>query len=804
MKLAIMGLLTIVGAAETGVAATYQKPPKEILDVMHAPAPPVPSVNPGGTHVLLLERILYPSIGEVAAPMLRLAGLRINPSNNGPHLTFVEFHGLTLKKIEDGQEMKIAVPAGARLGMPLWSPDSKRFAVTNTTPSAIELYVGSVDSGTLRKVAGVVLNDTVGRAVQWLSGSRELLVLTIPGGRGKAPVRPEAPAGPNVQESSGNSGPVRTYQDMLTSAYDEALFEYYATSQPVIVNVAPARTTALGKPGILAGLTPSPDGLHFLAQRVRKPFSYIHTYLNFPREVEVWDRAGKVVAHVASHPLQDKVPIEGVPTGPRNVVWRPTEPATLLWWEALDGGDPKTKVPHRDKLVMWKSPFRGERLEIAKTEHRATSIQFGESGGLALISDYDRDKRWMRTIRIFLDDPGATRKTVFSRNAQDRYKDPGQPVLTPLATGGAVMRQDGDWIFLRGAGATPRGDRPFLDRVSVATWETERLFRAGEQGYEAVVALLNKDGSKFLTSFETPSSPPNLFVRTKGSDERRALTAFSDPTPQLRDIKRQLVTYKRADGVQLSFTLFLPPGYKEGTRLPTIAWAYPLEYNDADTAGQVGGSTQRFIQMRGASHLFLLLAGYAILNDATIPIVGDPETVNDTYVEQLVASARAAIDKAVEMGVTDRDRVGVSGHSYGGFMTANLLAHSDLFRAGVARSGAYNRTLTPFGFQSERRTFWEAREIYLKMSPFSYADKIKEPILLIHGEADNNPGTFPIQSDRLYQAIRGNGGTVRLVMLPAESHGYAARESVEHTVWETLTWFDKYVKNAPKLTSGAR
>jgi dipeptidyl aminopeptidase/acylaminoacyl peptidase len=285
-------------------------------------------------------------------------------------------------------------------------------------------------------------------------------------------------------------------------------------------------------------------------------------------------------------------------------------------------------------------------------------------------------------------------------------------------------------------------------------------------------------------------------VRVAGAGSRKPITSFTDTTPQLRQIKQQLVTYKRADGVQLSFTLFLPPGYKEGTRLPTILYAYPLEYNDADTAGQIGGSTQRFVQMRSASHLFLLLNGYAILNNATIPIVGDPETVNNTYVEQLVDGAKAAIDKAVEMGVTDRNRVGVTGHSYGGFMTANLLAHSDLFRTGVARSGAYNRTLTPFGFQSERRTFWQARDVYMKMSPFTWADKINEPILLIHGEADNNPGTFPVQSDRLYQAVRGNGGTVRLVFLPHESHGYAAKESIEHVLWETQSWFDRYVKDA--------
>jgi dipeptidyl aminopeptidase/acylaminoacyl peptidase len=357
---------------------------------------------------------------------------------------------------------------------------------------------------------------------------------------------------------------------------------------------------------------------------------------------------------------------------------------------------------------------------------------------------------------------------------------------------------------LSGAGATPEGERPFLDRFDLVTGKTERLFRSDADCYESVVALLDEAGTRVLTRRESPSEPPNYYVRTLGGAAAApvALTKFTDPTPQLRTIRKQLVRYKRADGVPLSFTLYLPPDYKPGTRLPTIVWAYPLEFDDPATAGQVTGSPQRFTMFMGASHLFLLLAGYAILDGASMPVVGDFRTVNDTYIEQIVSSAKAAIDKAVELGVTDPDRVGVGGHSYGAFMTANLLAHSDLFRAGVARSGAYNRTLTPFGFQSERRTFWEAPDLYMKVSPWAHAHKINEPLLLIHGEADNNPGTFPIQSERMYQAIRGNGGQVRLVMLPHESHGYVARESIEHVLWEMLNWFDKYVKNASSRGGG--
>lgn len=803
MKISRRMTLTLLVCAAIAPADEfpYQKPPKQILDVLHAPAPPLTLINPARTHVLLVERELAPPIAELAKPMHRLAGLRINPANNGKHLPGLTVTGLSVKAIETGAETRIALPAGVRFTAPTWSPDGKRFALLGYTPDAVQLYFGSVGTASLRLVPGLRIDDTMDGIAGWWSGSEELLVRAVPARRGPPPPKPTVPIGPNVQESAGQSGPVRTYQDMLSSAYDEKLFDYYCTSQLMIVNAATLRAQAVGEPRIFTQAEPSPDGRYLLVEWIHQPYSYLHPYRSFPSETEVWDRQGKLVHKVHSAPLQDRVPIEGVPVGPRNVSWRPTEGATLMWWEALDEGDPRKKAPYRDRLMTLKAPFQESPREIYRTKHRARGVIYGERGGLALITDYDRDRRWVETVRIFLDDPGKAPKVIWSRNAQDRYRNPGMPVMKMLANGRSVMHQAGEWIFLAGEGATPQGDRPFLDRFKIETGETERLFRAGEKGYESFAALLSEDGSRFLTRYETPDSPPNLYIRTRGSDERRALTHFQDTTPQLRGIRQQLVTYKRKDGVQLSFTLMLPPGYKEGERLPAILWAYPLEYTDADTAGQIGGSTQRYVQMRGASHLFLLLAGYAILNNATIPIVGDPETVNNTYIEQLIMGAEAAVEKAVELGVADRNRIGVSGHSYGAFMTANLLAHTRLFKAGVARSGAYNRTLTPFGFQNERRTFWQARDIYIKMSPFTYADQIKDPILLIHGEADNNPGTFPINSERLYQAVRGNGGTVRLVMLPYESHGYVARESVEHTIWEMLTWFDRYVKNAGAKTA---
>lgn len=774
----------------------YQKPPKEILDVLHAPAPPQVLVSPTRTHMLLMDWLRYPPIGELAQPMLRLAGHRINPNTNGPHNPRY-FTAFTLKRLPGGEELRIAVPANPRLGMPEFSPDGKFLAFTQTTASSIELWVADTATGRARRLPGVVVNAAEVDEFRWMPDSRMLLVRLVPAGRGNPPTPPAVPVGPNVQESYGKGAPVWTYQDLLRNPHDELLYDYYFTAQLALVDVTSGKIQLVGKPDIFQVVLPSPDGKYLLITRIHRPYSYLYPDRNFPREIEVWERSGKLIHKVASLPLADAVPTDGVPTGPRQCAWRPTEPASLVWIEALDEGDPRKSVPHRDRVMMLKAPFAGPPLELMRTEHRAMNLQWGEKGGLLLVTDYQRERRWVRTFLLNADAPSQPR-VLWSRDIRDRYGDPGAPLLRTLPNGYRVLHQSGDWIFLAGQGATPQGDRPFLDRFDLNTGKTERLFRSAADCYETVVALADDAGTLVLTRRESPSEPPNYFLRKlSGEAAPVALTRFPDPTPQLRQIRKQLVTYKRADGVQLSFTLYLPPGYKPGTRLPTIVWAYPLEYNDPATAGQVVGSPQRFTTILGASHLFLLLRGYAILDNATMPVVGDFRTVNDTYIEQIVASAKAAIDKAVELGVTDPDRVGVGGHSYGAFMTANLLAHSDLFRAGVARSGAYNRTLTPFGFQSERRTFWEAPELYMKVSPFAHAHKINEPILLIHGEADNNAGTFPIQSERMYQAIRGNGGMVRLVMLPYESHGYAARESIEHVLYEMVAWFDKYVKNAP-------
>jgi dipeptidyl aminopeptidase/acylaminoacyl peptidase len=784
----------------------YLVPPKVIVDMLDAPPTPSVIVAPDRRAIALLERRSMPTIAELAEPIHRIAGARINPRTNGRQQRGGSIIGITLKSIAGGAEKRVSVPPNPNIGNVSFSPDSKRLSFTNTKANGIELWVADTATGQAKLISGTDrLNATAGDPCDWLKDSVTVLCQLVPAGRGPAPAEPAVPTGPNIQENYGKSAPTPTFEDLIKTNHDEDLFEYYFTSQLATIDVTSGRKTLIGRPAIIENATPSPDGQYVLVSRIKRPFSRLVTMNGFPKDIEVWNRRGEVVKRIAELPSSEGVPINGVQTGPRNVRWRPDQPATLIWAEALDGGDLKNKVQFRDKLMSLSAPFNSP-VEVSKTEWRLGDVSYTEKG-IALLSENDRATRRTRTWIL---EAGAEPRKLWDRRQQDAYTSPGNPVVRRDTGGGGrggggfggfggggLIIQKGDYIYLTGQGSSPEGDRPFIDRLDLKTLKTERLFRCADKTYETVVALLDDDANMLLTEYETPTDPPNYYVRDVAAGTRRAITQFKDPAPQLAGVEKQFVTYERKDGVKLSGTLYLPAGYKKGERLPLLMWAYPREFTDTDTASQVSGSPYRFTRVSGISHLFLLTQGYAIFDNPTMPIIGPGETANDTYVEQLIASAEAAVNKVVEMGVADRDRIGVGGHSYGAFMTANLLAHSDLFRAGIARSGAYNRTLTPFGFQSERRTFWEVPDIYAKMSPFWYANKIKEPILLIHGEADDNSGTFPIQSERFYMALKGHGATVRYVTLPFEAHGYSARESVMHTLAEMINWMDKYVKNAP-------
>jgi dipeptidyl aminopeptidase/acylaminoacyl peptidase len=774
--------------AQAGGGSGYQQPSAPIREVLDAPALPRLLVSPDKRSLALLELRRFNSLDELARPTLRLAGLRFDPATTTPQ-PLATVQRLRLRNLlqPDAPERVVDLPGGGFHSF-VWAPDGQRFLLERRAELANELWVGDTAEGALRRIPFVRLNNALGQGEQAWLNPRELVVLAIPKRRGPPPRAVPAPA---VQENQGRASPERTYPDLLKNPHDEALFEHHARSQLTVVDLVSGLSRDLGEPALFAAVSSiGEQGQYLLTERVVRPFSYHLTWDDFPQVVEVRQRDGRVLRELAKLPLKVGVAIDGALPGPRIFYPSPTKDAAVYWVEALDGGNPNARVAFRDRVMRLDPPFSGEPVEVQRMPHRFTRLRFLDDGQHALLTETDRVRAWTRSYLLPL--RGSQSKPLFEHSVRERYRHPGSPLMRTLPNGQQVIQStpQGE-IYLLGAGAGPRGERPFVDRLSLRDLSMQRLFQSPENAYEQ--PLLPLDGARWLLQRESPVEPPNLYLRElgssgNGSQPPQALTRIKDPSPQLRRVKRELVSFKRADGVELSFWLYLPPDYKEGEKRPALIWAYPLEFNDAAVAGQLAGAPSRFPSFPGISPQLLALDGFVVLNDATMPVVGEQRSMNDGFIEQITMNARAIIDKAEELGVVDAKRLAIGGHSYGAFMAANLLAHTRLFKAGIARSGAYNRTLTPFGFQSERRSLWDARDTYLKLSPFLFADRIKEPLLLIHGEADNNSGTFPMQSERLYQALAGLGGTVRYVSLPYEGHGYTARESVGQVQWEMSNW----------------
>jgi dipeptidyl aminopeptidase/acylaminoacyl peptidase len=802
MKMKTIIIMAMGIAACAGQEPTYRTPPEEIVRILDTPPPPSYRISPAADAMVLVNSEPMPPLTLLARPFHRLAGLRIDALSGNLRRTS-RLTSLSIVRFDDPKPIPVELPPDSTFGFPAWSPTGQQFAFKVYNGDEIELWVADALTGKARKLPGIRLNDVLdGDGFQWLPGGTSLLVHLVPEGRGASPEPSRVPAGPLIEQTTGRVAKLRTFQDLLRNPDDERLFTHLAVNQLGIVHASTGKMQQIGEPDLYVNVSMSPNAQYLLVTRLSQPFSYRVPFFWFARKTEVWDRHGSVVRTVADLPVSDDVPPQGVTVGPRSIRWQALHPARVLWVEALDGGDPIKKVPHRDALWSMDMSASDTRVEILRMQHRLSNISFLPEPDKVLITEYDRDRRWRTTVRLDLSRPVETRQVLFDLSANDDYNDPGTPLTRMRLDGQAVVLADGPSIYLSGPGASPAGRRPFLDRFDPERKAADRLFQSAQSSLERAITFVGESRDRIIVEHQSPADPPNLFIHDLNNASRQRLTDVKDPAPELTGVERKLLTYKRADGVVLSGMLYLPPAFKPGTRLPAVVWAYPLEYSDPTTAGQVRSSPNAFTYYRGTTPLLFLTQGYAVLMDATMPVVGDPETMNETYIEQVTSAARAAVETLVEMGVADRDRIMVAGHSYGAFMTANLLAHTDLFAAGIARSGAYNRTLTPFGFQAERRSLWEAPEVYAQISPFMHAHKIKAPLLLIHGEADNNTGTFPIQSERMFQAIQGHGGTSRLVVLPFESHGYVARESVLHVLAEMLEWADRYVKVPSRQGAG--
>ncbi|MGI4022912.1 MAG: prolyl oligopeptidase family serine peptidase [Janthinobacterium lividum] len=807
MKKTILNLLLLmaVGSVKAQDAISYQMPPKAMADLLLAKPTPSVSVDSKAEWMLLIDRNSFPSVEELARPELRIAGLRINPNNFSPSRQLLVANNFTLKNIKTGQSYQVTgLPSPMLAGFPSWSPDEKKIVFTQTNANSVDLYEIDVTTHKAAKINKKPLNIVLGNGVTWEDNSTVLYRVATKAANA-APAKPLMPKGPTIQQNLGKAAPSATYEDLIKSPYDEQLFEFYATSQLVQNNNG--LETAVGKPAIYASVSLSPDKKYIMERTLHKPFSYLVTATGFPSTVTITDLGGKTIKMLAELPSR-----EGTPSGydnaqnvPRGFDWRDDEPATITWAQPLDSGLIKKKVEFHDAFYALNAPFTGSPKELFKTVSRFRGVTWGNEN-LALVSEGLRSKQTEKLSRY--NSSTGTLEKLLERNQTDAYSDPGEPVIAKNKFGRNVIQttNNGTKILMNNAtGSSAKGDLPFLAKFDLGTKQNEIIWRSTEGTYETVIDVVDPNKLIIITRKESQKEVPNYYIKNlmlKIADQ--PITKFSNPYPQMVGVSRQKIAYKRSDGVDLTGNLYLPAGYdkaKDGP-LPVLIWAYPREFNSAADAAQVRGSANRFTAIGGGSPVFFVTNGYAVLDNAEMPIVAkEGKKPNDTFVEQLQLNAEAAINKLAEMGVGDRNRIAVGGHSYGAFMTANLLAHTTLFKAGLAESGAYNRTLTPFGFQNEDRTYWDDPKLYYDMSPFSFADKIKTPILLIHGDADDNPGTFPINSERLFAAIKGLGGTVRFVYLPYEAHGYRGKENLLHKLWEQNQWLDKYVKNAKPITS---
>lgn len=799
--LSVFGILLLSLSLYAQVDIEYQKPPKEILDLADVDMAPSMRIDDAGEQMVLLYRDQYKTLAELSETEMRLAGLRINPVTN---ISSREryYKNIAVMQVGEKKETRVTgLPENPRLSNFSWSPDEKYMAFTHTTNNGVALWLLDIENAVARKLTDDNLNANMGRPFAWFKDSQKMLVQFLPEDRKPLIDKTFAiPTGPRVSINEGQEAQNRTYQDLLTDKVDEANFEQLVRSELKMVDLS-GNSEPWMKSDMYRYMNFSPDGEYVLVATISRPFSYLVPYYRFPTQYKVYSKAGEFVKTIEEVPLTEELPkgFMAVREGKRSIGWRNDRPATLVFAKALDDGDPEKEVDFRDEVFTWKAPFDAEPESLVKTYTRYSGVTWA-TDELALVYEYWWNTRNIKAYFINPSDPKHERMMVMDRNYQDRYNDPGSPVTTKNKYGESVLLVDKGHIYLMGDGYSKEGILPFVDKYTIETGETERLWRAKPNNkLERLAFAFDIKKGKVLTRIESKNEYPNYYIRDiRKQDKLEPITYFENPFEAMANVHKEVIKYKREDGVDLSATLYLPAGYdkESGKKLPMIMWAYPTEFKDRASAGQVTASPNAFTYLWYGSPIFWVNRGYAILDDASFPIIGEGETEpNDSFIKQLVGNAKAAIDAVDEMGYIDRDRVAVGGHSYGAFMTANLLSHSNLFAAGIARSGAYNRTLTPFGFQSEERNYWEAPEIYYGMSPFMHADKMDSNLLLIHGEADNNSGTYPMQSERYFNALKGLGANVRLVMLPKESHGYRARESVLHVLWEQDQWLEKYVKN---------
>ncbi len=779
---------------------TYQKPSREILELVDYQRAPGVLMDEKKEYIIFTFQNTYKTLDDLNQDELQLGGLRINPVTNiSSSVTYL--NNLKIRKIQDQKVIQVqGLPSNPSITNLSWSPDETKLAFTNTTPSAVELWVLDVATAKAVKVSDKPLNANLGRPFSWFKDSRNILARVVPNNLSALiDTKKELPAGPIISNSDGSKAQNRTYADMLKNKTDEFNFETLVTSELYKIDLN-GHAELFKERAMYSGETFSPDGNYLMITTILKPFSYIVPLNRFPSKSIVCDLTGSDVKLVNDVPLNEVLPkgFMAVRKGKRNLNWRNDKPSTLYYVEALDEGNPENEVEYRDAVYQWEAPFASNPTLMTKTIDRFGGINWGNET-IAVMYDNWYDTRNTRIYLFNPADPTQLPQVISNRNSQDIYSDPGQFETHKNSYGREVLLLDKENAFLIGDGYTKEGQFPFIDQFNLKTRKSTRIYQSAyTDKLERILSIQDIQKGEVMVQIQSKTEYANYYLRNlKKKISLVAVTQFPNPFESIRNVEKSLIKYKRKDGVELSGTLYLPAGYDKTKKekLPLLIWAYPTEYKDKNSAGQTSSNPNEFTFPYYGSFVYWVTKGYVVLDDAAFPIIGEGKTEpNDSFISQLVANAEAAIDAVDALGYIDRKKVAVGGHSYGAFMTANLLTHSNLFACGVARSGAYNRTLTPFGFQSEQRNYWEATDVYNTMSPFMNAEKMKTPLLLVHGEADNNPGTFTLQTERYFQALKGLGAPARMVLLPKEAHSYVAKENILHLLWEQDRFFEKYLK----------
>ncbi len=374
-----------------------------------------------------------------------------------------------------------------------------------------------------------------------------------------------------------------------------------------------------------------------------------------------------------------------------------------------------------------------------------------------------------------------------------------------------MLGSDNKTVYLSGtrspgANWNTQAPRPWVDKLDFETGKRDRVFDSPANGYDEFVSALDDDFSAYIYMHESPTVIQDAYVRDMKAGTSTQLTHAKDVAPEVSGAQHKRIQLTRQrDGIKFWVDLTLPADWKPGTRLPGIIWFYPREYTaqaDYDRS-RYTTNINKFPDtpaLRPASSTKLWVTQGNAVIEPDCPIMGSAGKMNDNYARDLAENLELTVNAMVDQGYIDRDHVGIGGHSYGAFSTVNALTLTSIFKAGIAGDGMYNRSLTPFGFQSERRNFFEAQSTYLEMSPFFRADKISGPLLMYHSLEDQNVGTAPISSIRMFHALQGLGKPAALFMYPYEDHSVATYQTDLDQWARWFAWFDMYVKNpSPKV-----